>query len=254
MTRGRSRNEQPDLIARLVTMEERIKNLEKVQRIGNTSVDTGKIVINNGAIVVQHANGAELFRTGREGIGASFVDNVYVTRVRRNDDTEAIVVYDDDTNLEIPGALLMYDRVGNIIFSENYTTGNGLGRPFLISSFAPTSEHDTPSVLTTSGTFEPLWTITGEIQHSNIRLSVLVKADAGTTGEIRLVDPVEFALTGAEIIPVEAIADGEFAYRFMIGNFSGNFGESYQYDLEVRRVSGAGNVRVLLVYTMGYMA
>lgn len=249
MSRGRTRNENPDLVSRIVQLEERIKNLEKVQRIGNTSVDTGKIVINNGAIVVQHANGTELFRTGREGLGGAFVDNVYVTRIRRNDNSEAIVVYDDDTSADIDGALLMYDRSGNIIFSENYDSGTGLGRPFLQYAYQTTDEHITPSVLTTSGTFEPLWTLTGEIQHTGIRLNVLIQADAGTTGEIRLLNPT----TSEEIIPVEAIADGEVAYRYMVGNNTLNYGEPFQFDLEARRASGGGNVRVLLVYAMGYM-
>lgn len=249
MSRGRSRNEQPDLISQIAQLQERVKNLEKVQRIGNTSVDAGKIVINNGAIVVQHANGAELFRTGREGIGASFIDDVYVTRVRRNDDSEAFVVYDDDTSADIPGALLMYDRVGNIIFSEDYVTGNGLGRPYLSHSFATTSEHITPTVLTGSGSFDPLWTLTGEIQHSNIRLNVLIQADVGTTGEIRLYNPT----SGLEIIPTEAISSGENAYRYMQGPILDNYGEPYQYDLEVRVASGSGDIRVLLVYVMGYM-
>lgn len=250
MTRGRSRNEQLDLIARIVAMEERIKNLEKVRRISNTSVDTGKIVINNGAIVVQHPSGNELFRTGRDGVGGTFIDGVYVTRLRRADNTEALVVFDDESDMIPQGAIIIYDGSGNIIFSENYNSATGLGRPYLIHSFAPTSEHITPSELTTSGTFDPLWTVSGESQHSNIRFSVLVQVPAGTTGEIRVVDPV----TTNEIIAPEVIADGENAYRYMNGFNPYNFGEPFQFDIEARRTSGAGNVRVLLVYAIGCMA
>lgn len=242
--RNRHRTENLDLVDQIIDLQRRIKNLESAARIGNTSVDSGKIVLNNGALVVKHANGTELFRTGHDGIGATTFDDVYVTRVRRPDNSEAFVIYSTDNH---PGAVVIYDQQGNTIFSEDFNSGRGLGRPYLAHTFVPTANLITPSQTTNAIDFTPLWSLSGEMQHSNIRVSVLVQVPGGTTGEVRLVSTASSNV----ISPAQTVADGEYDYKILEGEFDVDFGAQFQYDVEARVTSGPGDIGVEVVYSVG---
>lgn len=248
---GRNIEPPQDIISHFKRLEKRIENLERSQRISNTSIDQGSIVVNNGAIVSKHPNGVELFRAGvGETVLPFEVDPTqgYLTRIKRGNGQVVFEVFTDNDGAE--SRLVMNDRNGNQIFAEDWLVGKGLARPYIPWGANKTVDLTTPPDITTSGTFVAVYTVQGILQHPALFVRLKVVADAGTTGEIRLQDTF-FSST----LWSDTIASGS-SIKSGVGTLNGlySYGQMVGLEIQVRRTSGAGNIRTALVNTYGQLA
>lgn len=103
----------------------------------------------------------------------------------------------------------------------------------------------------TSGTFVSTYnTLTELLFASELRFRVSIISDVGTTGEARITYSGGSVLGNVKTIPSGANASYEYriAHGFTLG------GGPLQFDLEVRRTSGAGNITVYEPSQMHYGA
>lgn len=246
---GRNAEPPRDIISYIKGLEKRIEYLERSQRIGNTSIDSGNVIVNNGAIVAKHPNGVELFRTGVGSTTLPFdVDPTqgYVTRFRRANGNLVFETFSSEDGGE---AMAQFnDRNGNQIISEDWLVGKGLGRPFIPWAGYRVSEWTTPPDIVTSGSFVGVYIIEGNQQHPAIYVNVRCVADAGTAGEIRLQD----TFFGSTMWST-TISSGFNGNLTGTGTINGirNYGDQQSFEIQARRTAGAGNLRFLLVMAYG---
>lgn len=249
---GRNVEHPDDLIGYIKKLERRIENLERSQRIGNTSIDEGNVTVNNGAIVAKHPNAVELFRTGTgEAVLPFEVDPTpgYVTRIRRGNGNLVFEVFTTEDGNEAKWRLC--DRNGDEIVGDDWLIGRGLGRPWLEVSAVTMAEYLNPSIIVTSASYTGTHLITGNFQHPAIGVRVRIKADAATAGNVRVQDTF-FGNT----LCSSAIAPAADTVIDMSGNLPGlrGLGQDHTFELQVQRTSGAGNIRVLLMHVYGRSA
>ena len=67
MRSGKYRTEPPDILEKITELERRLSVLERVPRIGNTSIDTGSLTVKGGDIVIQNAEGIDIIRIFQSG-------------------------------------------------------------------------------------------------------------------------------------------------------------------------------------------
>jgi hypothetical protein len=143
------------------------------------------------------------------------------------------------------GFWAMFDEASNVIVSNDTVSGTGLATPYIPYTAMPYSEMSTPPIATTSATFVPTHRIHGQKQHPRIRVQLLTDTDATTTGEVILMQ------NGSQIGATLAVPDNDNSYRTIDAYVdSGHLGFVY-IDVHVRRVSGAGNVRVAPAWVAG---
>lgn len=249
---GRTQGEPKDIIEYIKLLEKRIQNLERSQRIGNTSIDGGSVVVNNGAIVAKHPNGVELFRTGTGSTILPFEVNPtqgYVTSIRRANGNLIFEAFSSEGGGESMSQLR--DRNSNQILTEDYLTGNGLGRPFIPYRIYKASEWLTPPDIVTSGTFAGVYIIESNQQHPAVYVNVRVVADAGTAGEVRLQDTFFGNTMWSATITTAFNGNLEGS-----GNITGfrAYGNNTSFEVQARRTAGTGNIRLLLVMAYGRSA
>lgn len=133
----------------------------------------------------------------------------------------------------------LYDEQGNILISDDSSAGQGLARPYIPWRAMPMSEVTTPPQSTTSSSFVALHRSHGVKQHPRIRVDMIIQADSGTTGEARLV-----ASSGDVIGGVLSIPSAANTYGQIVGAIPGDHMQATHFDVQARRVSGAGSVRV----------
>lgn len=249
---GRNIEPPRDAIKYIKQLEKRIENLERSQRIGNTSIDNGSITVNNGSIVSKHPNGAELFRSGTgETILPFEVDPTqgYVTRISRASGQKVFETFSSEAGDEARATF--YDRENNEIFGDDYLIGRGLGRPYLHVNAVTMSDYLNPPLIVTAASYTGAYLITGHFQHPAIGIAVRIKADVGTAGNVRVQDTF-FGNT----IWTSAIASGADTILNGTGNLPGlrGYGQDHNFELQVQRTVGAGNIRVLLMHVYGRSA
>lgn len=241
---GRTVEPPKDVLDYIRLLEKRIANLERSQRIGNTSIDRGNVTVRGGAIVAKHPNGTELFHTGSgsdDDLGEG-----YLTRIARPNGQTVLEVFSTDTS---EGKVKIYDRAGYEMLSDDWLTGRGLSSPTIPINYSPTTEHLAPTNGTSSVDFYPVWTINGRLQHMGIRLMVLVRADAGTAGEMQLREKFFDIVLGETVV----ISTAQWSYvditRGMLGDYQ--IGSTFRLDLEFKVTSGAGGIRSQIVLCHG---
>jgi hypothetical protein len=127
---------------------------------------------------------------------------------------------------------------------------NGFAFPWLSNEW----KNPTDSVVVTSGTFATQWTATNELIFSReILFRVRLVVDASTTAEARvLVTGVDGSGGGqiGDTLALSASTDAVREYRFGHGQTIG--GGPLMFSLQVRRVTGAGNVAVYHPHPLHY--
>lgn len=127
----------------------------------------------------------------------------------------------------------------------------GLDRPYLAWNTYPTAEETTPAVSTTSGSFVSLLTCAVEPQHPRIRVRVLGKTGAATTGEVRLVDRATgTVLAGPLVVGSAATVEGNLDGVLVAPTLSGA-GAPMKVDVQARTTGGASSIGVLIIYAVG---
>jgi len=159
--------------------------------------------------------------------------------------------------LERMGRSSMADHNGNFIVGEDPTTAKGLGRPHVTHTVMPTSELIMPSQTTTSPDFQSLWSIVGEYQQPGLTVFASAFIPLGTFGEFQIVngdDPTE-VLSDVQSYGATTDPDSTDDFRFI--TFECNMSatdtlyNTFRYDLQARRTSGGGTIRVRVLFAAG---
>lgn len=222
-----------DLLARIRRLENDIATLKRGTTLSNS-------VLSRGSVEVQTDSGQVLQRIGAIPFGGSTVQGIASYRANGN---VASIVWDTPTG---GGFWAWYDESGEVVVSDDTVSGQGLARPYVPLTAMLYSQVITPPESTTLGTFDRLYRIHGHHQQPYIRAYLITQADAGTTGEVQLaVDGV--AITTAPT----AIPDGDNSYRVVDAELPGEHLSFIAVDVEARRVSGAGTIRVGVAFASG---
>lgn len=256
-----------DVMRRLADLERKVRELEAGRRLeaatigrgGLTIRDTGGVTIRDGGGVtvrdggdlnveggelrVRDTNGAERLYFGplnysgaAPGVGWLF---------RRHSGGIAFSLEGSNRDNQF---VAIRDEAGSIVVSDDAAAGQGLATPYIPLQAVPTSWHASRQQTTTSGTFTPLWTVTGARQHPRLRVYLMVQCDAGVSAEIRVHDPS----TSTVIAGPTTTAAGAFTYVTLTGALpAGAHLAQIKLDVEMRVASGAGTVGTSLIYALG---
>lgn len=138
------------------------------------------------------------------------------------------------------------DNDGNVIVGVDGITRKGLGRPYLGFDIVRYSDFVTPPTTTTGSGYTTLYTVHAEIEHPGIRFKFIAQGDdPETAGEVRLWDRVH------DVQIADTVYVGDYGYYTIEGNIPDAYGSVARFDLEVRRVAGAGIVRIQPLYCIG---
>lgn len=234
--RGRY-NTGPEDIAKLYAdHERRLRALESGGRAGNTSVDTGSLNINGGALTVGP------------------VPSVYMGPVNgswgwifRKDDGSIVFAINGS-----PGNQFWQfnDGAGNIIFSDDTASDFGLARPYIPIPCYPhyNGTGPNPFMTTTSASFTGAWITRTIVQQPYAFFNTLVKvtADGVTAGEIQLRDNNNSVIAdGPKTITPNFFARMSFGPYPLFGN--ANLMDEIEFELQIRRTAGTGTVQVIML-------
>jgi hypothetical protein len=229
-------NRPPALTAQIEDLRRRVRQLEAGNRlsmaqIGGPSGGRLQVVDRAGNVIAYIGEFLPAQPDGDPQPGLYF---------RREDGTLAFAIFD-------PAPLVngyhqfwgLYDRGGNLIASEDTTSGQGLARPYLPFPFVNVTTTTWPT--TTSATMVDLQYAIHDVQHPQVEVWVQAAVDAATVGEFQLVQ-------GSTIIgPATQITGPIVQYVTWTAPVTGAFGEKIDLHVAGRRVSGAGNVRAIVV-------
>jgi hypothetical protein len=167
--------------------------------------------------------------------------------VYRNDGSEAIRVarFADSVPDQV---LQLKDRGGNVIFQDDYVTGNGVNWPKLPVTFYPVTT--VFEATTTSTTFVNLFRARPRYQNPNMRL-VLQAFTTGATvqGQIQLKDSF-FGQYGQLVTHASGATQGEYVFVEQIVPF-GTVGDERDMFITGRISAGAGTLTVRLISALG---
>lgn len=191
---------------------------------------TGELVLNAGAkLVTKYENGNTAFEVGRFYLTSGETAQGFY--FKRPDGSLSLWGYSTDNG---SGWLGLYDRMGNIIISDDGASGKGLARPWLTYNVQRTKEVIDPSDKVTTGTWTPVQTIAGRAQHPKIYVYGLFQVFDSDTAQWRLKDTD----TG-EILYTNPISTAVWA-GCTVNHPDYFFDKEFKYDIEVRRASGTG--------------
>ncbi len=223
-----------DLIARIKRLETEVAQLRRGSTLSNS-------VLSQGTMEVRTDTGQVIQQAGAIPWAGT---TVWGAVNYRANGTVASVIWD------VPGGggyFSFYDEQGNGLFANDTVSNQGIARPYLQHTVMRYAEVATPPESTTLGTFDPLYRIHGHMQQPWVRAYLITQADVGTTGEVQL------AVNGTAITDAPTtIPDGDNSYRVVDAELpAGDFLSFISVDVEARRVSGAGTVRVGVAFASG---
>jgi hypothetical protein len=202
-----------------------------------------------GKLVVQHPAGNTLMLMGAYD-GSHTFDMPDGSRqpmalLYRADGSLALGMYDPNTADGLQQFLALYDRAGNIIMSDDTSSGQGLARPYIPATFNRTRYADF-AVSTTSTVFETLWDAQMYKQHPQLVVRVRASMDtSGTTGELRvMVNGVQLGTTASQSFAVASNAFGPAAV-------AGAHESLLKVEIQGRITSASGALKVEPLYAYG---
>lgn len=225
-------NQPDDLLGRIKELERKVKELSRGQTLNGA-------VLSQGNLEVRDPDGHTTFKVGQFVVGS---DNAWGWAAYRSDGSLQMQAWDAPGGV---GYWAMYDEASNVIVSNDTVSNQGLATPYISSQATAWSRVLTPPELTTSASFATIYRIHMTKQHPRVRVKVVTKLDAGTTGEIRL------AVGGVAISSTQTLPDADYSYRVLEGPIAGSHMAGVDVDVEARRLTGAGNVRVEVVTVEG---
>jgi hypothetical protein len=240
----------PDIgsvMRRIRQLETEVRQLRAAQRATGTTIDTGGITLTGGGgvtvedggnLTAYSQSGSQMFDIATYGAaGAQYQESVRIGRIE--DGTTALQTFNFAGPGQTAQTLVLYDHSGNILYGDDYL-GWGMGRPYIgaggwidLTGAAP------PTSSTTSTTFANLQSIAWYEQHPRVYVSLVVKADASTAGQIRLSD-----VNGVQIGSTLALSAGAYAVTSIGPATLTNPAYADQFPLYIqgRVTSGTGRV------------
>lgn len=187
---------------------------------------TGQLVLNAGALLLaKYRNGVGAFR-----VGESFYNGLPVGQVsiKRYDGSTALQVFGGEG---VDGFFSIHDRGGNIIFSDDGASGQGIGRPHLPYTWQRYYHLTTPVDLATSTSFATHHVIFGQMQHPRIQIMGYVQCNGSDLAEVRIING-----SGTVIDTSGTVGSGWIYLEGPHDDY--DFAKEFSYNIDVRRVSG----------------
>jgi hypothetical protein len=185
-----------------------------------------------------YSNGVTGVIIGRHESGSGPADGLYIQRA---DGTIALWTF--SRVADGSGFTAIYDQSENIIFSDDDVAGQGIGRPWIPVTFAPTAELTTPPAnRTTSGTTDvPVYTTFHQMQHPKVHYQGYLQVGVGgSTAEIKFKNNI-----AGTVMHSTTVGNGWVSGEFALTDW--NFGDTMNIDVTIRRASGSGSVGFTLV-------
>lgn len=144
-----------------------------------------------------------------------------------------------------------YSRNETELFSEDFVSGDSIARPYLpLPMGASVLAYDAPLAVSTSTSFAQAYAGAWIRQSPRIWGQVILMSDAATTGEVRLRVKGAVAWSQTFAASTNARADiGPVPWPTIVDPF-----ERVNVELELRRASGTGAVRVSWLGAYGYQS
>ncbi len=226
-------NQTETLLTRLLAAEKRIAALERARPVAGAT-------LSQGSLEVQTPEGDSIMRAGPFAYGS---ETAYGAEFRRQSGGLQARFFDVGGG---NGYWAMFDEEGSVVVSEDTYSGFGLATPYLQVAAMPYSSVLSPPQSTASATFTPLHRLHFQLQQPWLRAYLICQTDAATTGEVQL------AIAGVAVTTAPTILDASLnAYRTVDARIVGSMRSFQNVDVEVRRTSGAGNVRVAVAFASG---
>lgn len=242
----------PDWITRRLTdLERQVRELQAGRRLEAATIGAGGLRVKNGGGVTIQDGGDLLIQGGQlRAQSSTGVEQLYVGPisyagvpagtgwiVRRYTGSPVLTLEGSDPERQF---LAIRDGQGNIVFSDDAVSGQGLARPWLPVTWAGSDYTQWPG--TTSGSFASVLETALPRQQPQIFMRIRHTADvSGTTGELRVMCngvqlgatiPVTFTITTTDIGPV-ALPPGPFSSVMGLA-------------VDGRRTAGTGAVRAMV--------
>lgn len=217
-----------DTTRRIRDLERQVQELASAKTLQNATISQGGLEITDGGSlqVIDPTTGTVV------GYIGSFSGGFGVVLTRPN----------GNVALQVFGGFLgIRDNAGSIVVSDDATAGYGLATPYIPFCTFQDIGFGTSNT-TTSAAFIAMQWGDGYQQHPNVTASLLVQADAGTAGEVRMT--VGGTQIGASV-SIPAGSYGQFtipATPWPAGTFVQN--QRVLAQLEARVTSGSGGISV----------
>lgn len=145
-----------------------------------------------------------------------------------------------------PANISFTDVNGNILIADDTDVPYGLALPYIPWGIVQATDYTTPPEVVTSGTFVTAFYLNSYRIQPSISVLVRVNTAASTTAEVQLLDTA-----AATVSPLLSVAAGTTVNRLITMRTSGTHLAQIQYEVQARRVSGAGNVRIGVLGAFG---
>ncbi len=193
--------------------------------------------ISSGGLEVRTPDAAVVVRAGQLGD-----TDEYGVEMRRRDGTLQARFWDTPGG---GGWWSLHDEQGRICVSNDSASGRGLATPYLTWDWMPWSQVTTPPLATTSAAFEIVARCHAQLQNPRIRLLLIAKTDADTTGEVIL---AQGSTVISGVLSVQAAANN---YLWLTATVDGDMFDAGYIDLQARRTAGTGTVRLAIAWCAG---
>lgn len=200
-------------------------------KIGAAIIEiTGELIMQAGAkLTAKYANDVNAFFVGRHTTDeGDEVEGLIVRRPNGN-----IVLHNWGNDI-LDGAFAIYDNRGNMIFGDDAVSKQGLSKPWLPYTSIRYSEVTNPLDVTTSATFVDHHLVMGFMQHPKISVYGYVSCNGDDVAEIQLIQPDSAAVVANS----GSVTSGWVLLEGIHDTYT--FGSEFQYNLQVRKVSGTG--------------
>ncbi|MDX3661334.1 hypothetical protein PV646_28850 [Streptomyces sp. ID05-26A] len=222
----------------ITKLEQRIKTLENGRTLRAVVIPEGGVrITNSGVLIVQSADGVNLFYLGPL-ISGGVPLRGFLLRRENGKSMFSNGVAGGDPNKVF---FAWKDNAENILFSDDANAGVGISRPWLSMPSVPVAATSIPT--TTGATFLSVYS-TGYMlkQQPNIELQALLYSTGGGVGEAR------YTVNGVAIGSTMTINNGDFAWTSPVSLTPPQAHNTYiRTELQVRRTNGAGSVGGVLV-------
>lgn len=228
-----------DVLDELDKLRRRISELER-QTLRNVVIPEGGLRLRGGGqFVAETPTGVEMFYLGELHVGAEDFRGIWMKR-----EDGSFMFYnglaDGDPNKVFFAWL---DRAGNILVSDDGSSGQGLARPWLMM---PTVNVIGTSIPTTTSAAFVSTQSTGWVikQQPKCDVQALLLSNGGGTGNAR------FTINGTPTGPVLPIAAGAFAWSSIHTlTLPGTYNSYVRVELQVQLTNGTGSVGGVLIAT-----
>ena len=230
-----------DLLQQMRDIKQRLDRLEAGNRITNTSIDSGKLVVGSGS-----------FRVGSPDYHVYFgnvTNGPWTTPgwiFRRANLVNVFTLENQDADTQF---WTLRDAQENILFGDDAGAEQGIARPYIPITFAPHFSNTGVYYTTTSGTFTGVVYCKFKKHQPRIFIQCYVRCSDGTTaGEIQVFDNNAAVPLADPVV----IAAGTFAVVDLGPYYiSGNFLDTMDVEIQLRRTAGVGTVGLLVINAHG---